>query len=1333
MASDKERREVMDWLNDSDDDDDDVSPQPAEVEAGQDDNKPAGAPDGAPVDGGGARGDEPADAPADGADADASNLDEEGGGDALSDAIADSAPEPCDAAFVDEEVAFPGAKEARESQASLRSMILDDDDDDDDDDGDRAVSPGAREARASLRSLIDDDGDNDLSPGASEARASLSSLILDDDGGGGAPSPVGDGVGSDAGSDDGFIVHQATAPVTPVDSEADGDDDDGIVHQPTAQITPVGGDDDDDDDFVVHTAPPLGGAAAPAAPAAAGASPESVVVDEGDESAARGDDVPRSPRQSLTSDDDASIHRWLNDGTPDQRPASHSIDDMDGFTLDAVEEESPSEAATPRDVEPPPPRQRGVVVQRTCAQALGACEVAFAQASVDAAEVRELWASYAAAAAEAGPTADASLASGRAAAARGRAWAHMLLGPDLPRDDSAEPPPDGAVPDQVLKEMRRDCSASAARIAESCAASVSASGGEGAVATAMLEVVTMFYALRGEYSRAVCQLCEPLFALHDTLSHAVAVAMLGALHLGAPPQPEEAPQADAAPARPAPRGAPTKPPPPPPSLRDRHHAALRGLAGYHAPALARCLDGGAGAAWWRPLAVGGCTPPLDALFCWPSMDVAATVRLWDCWLPRRAASPFDGGALAPLLLVAALLDAEARLIAAAPPDAAGGAAEPPGEERKEPAALADGDASFSLAVRDALSLRDRDFAKDAARATLRWLRAAEALEAATPRSFRDGLRGVDDGGEDGSTLAFASPDDAAADEPQKAADACAPRMGLNLSLYAKAAPAPKRRTPQELLRAAHDRARAIERRFAPAAARSARLAPRLAPRDVLPSLFGATRYAPPPASFDDDGDDADRGPGIRYFVVDVRRDPGADGRFPTARHITPADLDDAETRTRLLDEFEPLRADAHIVVMGAGAAYLEALAELSPKVASFAPAAEVALDAQAVATCCALLVGARFRRVAVVSGGFAATYAALFFADTDCVLRDFANEPALGLLDHATPASRPRACLAKVGVPLKQPESASATPPAAPSMNTFAAQSSKSASAMASMASSGWKSSVGVLSALGKAPAAAPPAPAGTPAAPAPAAPRLSMPSMSFASSLALPGARAAPAPAAPATSASPTTTAAKQAQAQAPTPPKKRNDFAIGGDSDDEDEPEAREASPTTTGLSAEDSAARLVHQSALLALAQHKVAGLRKGERVVFDSDTLPDTVLFACVKLKQSKSKMAAGFGLSGFGERRLLRCIGVNRERLIVFDTEGRTVATGAVGVVKSNHHLTELVKLTFPRASDREVVAMHLRAGFSANDADVALKANIYKIARHETFIKRLQERLARFR
>ena len=50
--------------------------------------------------------------------------------------------------------------------------------------------------------------------------------------------------------------------------------------------------------------------------------------------------------------------------------------------------------------------------------------------------------------------------------------------------------------------------------------------------------------------------------------------------------------------------------------------------------------------------------------------------------------------------------------------------------------------------------------------------------------------------------------------------------------------------------------------------------------------------------------------------------------------------------------------------------------------------------------------------------------------------------------------------------------------------------------------------------------------------------------------------------------------------------------------------------------------------------------------------------------------------------------MLRCIGVNRERLLVFDTADRPVQLGSVGTVKSNHHLTELVKLTFPRVGSR---------------------------------------------
>jgi hypothetical protein len=88
--------------------------------------------------------------------------------------------------------------------------------------------------------------------------------------------------------------------------------------------------------------------------------------------------------------------------------------------------------------------------------------------------------------------------------------------------------------------------------------------------------------------------------------------------------------------------------------------------------------------------------------------------------------------------------------------------------------------------------------------------------------------------------------------------------------------------------------------------------------------------------------------------------------------------------------------------------------------------------------------------------------------------------------------------------------------------------------------------------------------------------------------------------------------------------------------------------------------------------------------------------------------------------------------VNRERLLVFDTFGETVKLGSKGRVKSNHHLTELVKLTFPRARERDVVALHIRAGMAGAD-DLALKANVYKVPRAESMIAKLQERLAKFR
>ena len=205
------------------------------------------------------------------------------------------------------------------------------------------------------------------------------------------------------------------------------------------------------------------------------------------------------------------------------------------------------------------------------------------------------------------------------------------------------------------------------------------------------------------------------------------------------------------------------------------------------------------------------------------------------------------------------------------------------------------------------------------------------------------------------------------------------------------------------------------------------------------------------------------------------------------------------------------------------------------------------------------------------------------------------------------------------------------------------------------------------------------------------------------------------------------------------PAPP--ANCFSIGDDDDDDDEldyagspsrageerkapaepspPKPKPAAPPP--LSAED--------AAVLALAQHRIAGLQKGEEVTFDSSCLPDTILFMCFKLKPNKA--AGVFGRNALTEEKLLRCIGVNRERLLVFDTRGRRIELGGKGVVKSNHHLTELVKLTFPRAREQDVVALHIRAGQAGDD--LALKANVYKVPRAQSLITRLQERLERFR
>lgn len=192
--------------------------------------------------------------------------------------------------------------------------------------------------------------------------------------------------------------------------------------------------------------------------------------------------------------------------------------------------------------------------------------------------------------------------------------------------------------------------------------------------------------------------------------------------------------------------------------------------------------------------------------------------------------------------------------------------------------------------------------------------------------------------------------------------------------------------------------------------------------------------------------------------------------------------------------------------------------------------------------------------------------------------------------------------------------------------------------------------------------------------------------------------------------------------EAVPPSPEEAASGFFSIGDDEDEEDGNAESRSPPP------------VPDPAALALAQHKIAGLRKGQAVLFDSVNLPDTVLFSAIKLKPMYKATAKVVNLGPLGERKLIRCIAVNRERFLVFDTFDQPVKFGAKAIVKSNHHLTELVKLTFPRARETDVIAVHLRAGAATTpDGKLSLKANTYKVPRADSLIKQLQDRLARFR
>ena len=146
---------------------------------------------------------------------------------------------------------------------------------------------------------------------------------------------------------------------------------------------------------------------------------------------------------------------------------------------------------------------------------------------------------------------------------------------------------------------------------------------------------------------------------------------------------------------------------------------------------------------------------------------------------------------------------------------------------------------------------------------------------------------------------------------------------------------------------------------------------------------------------------------------------------------------------------------------------------------------------------------------------------------------------------------------------------------------------------------------------------------------------------------------------------------------------------------------------------------------EKSAVALEQHRLSGLCKGERLAVSkvrnmcvaSMAGPSAIAFEVVKMKRID-------GLSG--HERLPRVLLVAAHRLISLELDtDASIETGTGNAyIKSNHHLTELKKLSFSK-KDPHLVSVFLKR----LDGGRTLKKNAYRMKRARDFIREVMRRL----
>jgi len=210
---------------------------------------------------------------------------------------------------------------------------------------------------------------------------------------------------------------------------------------------------------------------------------------------------------------------------------------------------------------------------------------------------------------------------------------------------------------------------------------------------------------------------------------------------------------------------------------------------------------------------------------------------------------------------------------------------------------------------------------------------------------------------------------------------------------------------------------------------------------------------------------------------------------------------------------------------------------------------------------------------------------------------------------------------------------------------------------------------------------------------------------------------------------------------------------FVIGYDSDDSDDENAAEGESRSSHQSTrspyvepEIEAEKPVVQREnsfelekrrTNALAQHRISGMRKGDLFPLSEVEQAGGSLFTATKSKTIGTGAPEESENAELDAVQVHRFIVVTNERILVLsppaDVKLEEIDMNSLACsVKSNHHLTELIRMTFPK-KDPSLVTLQYRRGPKTAEGKTDTHKKTYRVSDKDSLMKTLQQKMAHFR